>query len=73
MSLFHTATLNAWSKFWELGKRIESYDRVKQGKREHFSDSLQRLTKAVQIGVTDLEARWVLIKSMVFENANIEC
>ena len=34
--------------------------------------TFSRLTKAVQIGVTDPEARWVLIESLGFENANSE-
>ena len=38
-------------------KRIESYTRVKQGRREHFSDLLQRLTKAVQIELTNPHAK----------------
>ena len=33
---------------------------------------LQRLTEAVQLGVTDPEARCVFIESLVFENSNIE-
>ena len=57
LSLCSTAALNAWDRIQELGKRIESYIRVKQGQREPFSDFLQRLTKAVQIGVTDPDAR----------------
>ena len=32
----------------------------------------QRLTKTVQIRVTDPKARWVLIESLAFENANLE-
>ena len=38
-----------------------------------FNYVLQRLTKVVQVGVTDTEARCVLIESLAFENANIEC
>ena len=57
----------------DLGKRIESYTRVIQGQRELFSDFLQRLTKTVQIGVTDPEARHVLLKSLAFQNVNLEC
>ena len=41
--------------------------------KEPFTDFLQRLTKAVQIRVTDPEARRVLIESLAFENANLEC
>ena len=33
---------------------------------------LQRLTKAVQMGVTDPEVRHVLIHSLAFENADLE-
>ena len=31
LSLSHTAVLNAWDRIKELGKRIETYSRVKQG------------------------------------------
>ena len=51
MSLCLTAALNAWDSIQESGKRIESNTSVKQGQREPFSEFLQRLTKAVQIGV----------------------
>ena len=54
-------------------KRIESYTKVKQGQRKVFSDFLQKLTKVVQIGVTDPEARKVLTEFLAFENANLEC
>ena len=55
MSLCSTVTLNAWDRIQELGKRTESYIRVKQGQREFFTDFLQRLTKSVQLGVTDCQ------------------
>ena len=51
--LSSTAALNAWDRIQELGKRIESYIRVKKCQQELFSDFLQRLTKAIQIGVRD--------------------
>ena len=46
---------SAWDMIQELGIRIESYTKLIKGPREHFSDLLQRLTKTVQIGVTDPE------------------
>ena len=55
----------------EPRKRVESYISVKQGQREPFSDFLQRLT--IQIVVTDPEDRHVLIESLAFGNANLEC
>lgn len=55
------------------GKRTESYTKVRQGSKELFSDLLQRLTKAVHIGVSDPEARRVLIESLAFKNANLGC
>ena len=57
----------------EIRKRTDSYLRVKQGQREPFSEVLQRLTKAVQIGVNDSEARHKLIESLACENAKLEC
>ena len=48
-----------WTGFknQEPRKLIESYTKVKLGQRQHFSDFFQRLTKAVQKGVTDPDAR----------------
>ena len=37
LSLCHTAILNTWDRIQEQWKIIESYIRVKQGQREHFS------------------------------------
>lgn len=51
---------------------MESYLRLKQGQRDPFSDFLQRLTRAVQIGITNPKARHIIIKSLAYENANIE-
>ena len=73
MSLCSTAALNAWDRIQELGKRTESYIRLKQDQREPFTDFIERLTKAIQLGVTDPEARCILIESLTFENANLEC
>ena len=52
---------------------MESCLRVKQGQKEPFSDFLQRLTRAIQMGITDPEARRIIIQSLDYENANIEC
>ena len=68
-----TATLRAWDRVQDSGQRVESYIRVKQGQREPFSDFLQRLTKAVQIGIPDPEARNIVIESLAYENANVKC
>ena len=57
LPLCHTTTLNAWDRIQELRKIIESYAMAKQGQRKHFSDFIQRLIKAFQIGETDPEAR----------------
>ena len=40
---------------------------------ELFTDFLQKLTKVIQIGVTDPDSRWALIGYLAFENANLEC
>ena len=69
---YHIAALSAWDSMQELGKSIESYTMVKQGRREPFYDLLQRIIKAVQIGVTDSEARLVFIESRAFVNANLK-
>ena len=72
LSLCISAALNAWDRIQEL--RIElnhilGLNRV----RENHSDFLQRLAETVQTVVTDPEARCVVIKSLAFENANLEC
>ena len=72
LSLCSRAALDAWDRIQKPAEN-ESYTRVKQCQREPLRDVLQRLTKAVQIGVTDPEARCVLIESLAFENANLEC
>ena len=71
--LWSTAALNAWDRIKKSEKRTKSYVRVKQGQREPFTNFLQRLTKVVQIGVTDPEARQIILESLTFENANLEC
>ena len=67
LSLCHKAALNVWDRIQDPEKWIESYTRIKQGQREPFSDFLQRLAKAVQIGITDPDARRVLIESLVLK------
>ena len=70
LSLCSTAALNAWDRIQGPGKSIESYIRVKPCQKEPFSDFLQRLTKAVQVGMSDPKTRHVLIESLTFENVN---
>ena len=70
LSLYHKAALNSWNKIQEPGrKKFESYTMIIQGPREPFT----KITKAVQIGVRDPEVRRVLIESLTFENAHLEC
>ena len=57
LSLCHKAALNALNRIQDPAKRVESYTRVRQGQREPFTDFVQRLIKALYIGVTDPEAR----------------
>ena len=73
LSLCHKAALNALNRIQDPAKRVESYTRVRQGQREPFTDFVQRLIKALDIGVTDPEARRILLESLAFENANTEC
>ena len=40
LSLFHTAALNAWDRIQKLGRRTESYVRVKQGQWKLFRNFL---------------------------------
>ena len=65
----HPLKLGTWFK--NQGKALNHILGLNKGQRELFSDFLQRLIKAVQIRVTDPEAKWVLIESLTFENANL--
>ena len=56
----------------ELGERIESYTKIRQGPREGFSVFLERLSRAVQLEVADIDSRQILIES-AYENANPQC
>ena len=66
------ATLNAWDKVEESGKRTESFTKNIQGPKEAFTDFLQRLTSGVNRIVSDSEVRQILIKSLTFDNADSE-
>ena len=52
---------------------LESYTRIEQGPTEQFQDFLQRLTRAVELQVTDLETRQSIIYTIALENANQIC
>ena len=73
LSVCTSPALKAWDKVQEPGHNVESYLRVKQAQRERFSEFLQRLTRIVQIGITDPEPRLIIIESLAYEYANIEC
>ena len=73
LSLCHKAALNAWDRLPEPGRKVESYTRVRQGQGEPYTDFLQRLIKALNTGITDPEARRLILESLAFENANLDC
>ncbi len=68
-----TAALRAWDRVQDPGQKTESFITIKQGQREPFSDFLQRLTKAVQIGIPDPDTRRIMIETLAYENANVQC
>ena len=55
---------------WKIGKKIESFTKVKQDPKEAFMDFLQRLTSALNRMIPNLETRQIIIESLAFENAN---
>ena len=57
LALCHAAVLNAWDRFEEVGKKIES--KVIQGPKETFMDVL--LTSAVNRIIPNSEARQTII------------
>ena len=56
MFLCSTAAINAGVGIQKPRKSNGSYIMVKQGQREHFSDFLKTLSKAIKVGVTEPEA-----------------
>ena len=60
-------------KVEELGKRIESFTKIIQESKEAFTDSLYRLTSAVDRMISDPDVGQILIESLALENANVEC
>ena len=60
------------SGFRNQVKELNPIPGLNRARKKFFSDFLQRLTKTVQIGVTDPEARQVHFESLAFENANLE-
>ena len=73
MNLCHAAALNAWDRTGEVGKKIESLTKVIQGPKETFMDFLQRLTSVINKMTPNSEARQIIIESLAFENANVQC
>lgn len=68
--LCQIAALNALNKVREPGERVESYSKVTQGPRERFSEFLQRLSRAIDLQITDPNIRRLLTESLAYENAN---
>ena len=68
LDLCHATALTAWYRI-ELGK-VESFTKVLQGPKEIFLDFLQRFASAVNIMMTNLETRQIIIEFQAFENAN---
>ena len=67
MTLFHIATLNAWDKIEETGKRLEPFTQIEQGPRETFTYCFQRLTSAKDRKISVLLVRKELIESFLKE------
>ncbi|MGE9716614.1 hypothetical protein ACQP3F_33985, partial [Escherichia coli] len=68
----HAATLNAWDRIGEVGRRIESFTKVIQGSKEAFRDFIRRLTTAVNRMIPSSEARQITIQSLSFENGKFQ-
>lgn len=73
LTLYSIATLKAWDKFKETGKRLESFSQVFQGPKETFTDFMQRLTSVIGRNISDSLCRKALIETLALENANAEC
>jgi hypothetical protein len=71
LTLFHIATLNAWDKIEETGKRLEPFTQIEQGPRETFTYCFQRLTSAIDRMISDPLVKKALIKSLVFEKLTL--
>ena len=65
--------MNAWDRIEEVGKKIESFTKVREGPKETFTDFLHRLTSAINTAIPNSEARQIIIESLAFEYANSQC
>lgn len=72
LTLCHLAALNAWEKFKVSGKKSGSFTKIIQDSKEVFTNFLQRLILDINRVVSNPEDRQILIKSLIFENANSE-
>lgn len=71
LDLCNTAALNAWGRFGEIGKKIESYKFRLYRTERKATDFLQKWTSAVNKMIPNSEARKIIIKSLAFENAHL--
>ncbi|ERE68969.1 Retroviral nucleocapsid protein Gag containing protein [Cricetulus griseus] len=70
LSLCKKAALNTWDKAREPGEQLEAYTKIEQGPIELFQDFLDRLTRAVELQVTDLAIRHSIVYTIAYDNAN---
>ena len=73
LALCHGATLNAWDRTEEVGKKIESFTKVIQVLKENFHGFLTKIDISRKRIIPNSEVRQIIIESSAFENVNSQC
>ncbi|KAK1339707.1 hypothetical protein QTO34_018262 [Cnephaeus nilssonii] len=67
------AGIKAWKKLPTSGQKTEELSKIIQGPDEKYQDFVSRLLQAVGRVVVDGEAGMLIVKQLVYENANAAC
>ncbi|XP_010626976.2 endogenous retrovirus group K member 10 Gag polyprotein-like [Fukomys damarensis] len=69
----NTAAKNAWKKLPSSGRASEDLSKIRQGPDEPFQNFVDRLLQTASRVIGESEAGIVLVKQLVYENANSAC
>ena len=63
----------AWLKIPEKGTPLGSFANLRQGPTEDYMSFINKLQRVIEWQVENTEAADILMKQLVFENANMDC
>lgn len=73
MGKINGAGTRAWKKLPTSGQKTEELSKIIQGPDEKYQDFVSQLLQAVGQIVVDGEAGMLIVKKLVYENANPAC